>query len=140
MMVYLKDLVLADSSKEERSMFLGPVNVFDCCFKTRPGGCKCFEFASKQGLRAYLQKRKASHLVALEEIGQEGMYGWLRSQVKFAKDHIILVCPGGDMGSKSKMMQDAQWHSELLLQASMFEQTSLGQTLPIKVLCRDIGN
>lgn len=27
----------------------------------RPGGCKCFDFSSTKGLRAYLQKRKASH-------------------------------------------------------------------------------
>ena len=31
----------------------------------RPAGCKCFDFASTKGLRAYLHKRKASCLVAI---------------------------------------------------------------------------
>ncbi|CAK8991144.1 Serine/threonine-protein kinase DCLK2 (CaMK-like CREB regulatory kinase 2) (CL2) (CLICK-II) (CLICK2) (Doublecortin-like and CAM kinase-like 2) (Doublecortin-like kinase 2) [Durusdinium trenchii] len=52
---------------------------------TKPGGCKCFQFASKQGLRAYLQKRKARNCngARLAEVFSASMVDFLESLLQF---------------------------------------------------------
>lgn len=56
---------------------------------TKPGGCKCFDFSSTKGLRAYLQKRKArnSNGARLAEVFTEPLVQLLEMLLQNLPEH-----------------------------------------------------